>query len=205
MNKFEETYLKIISEDSTNQESLNQQKDDNVSKKFDQNAFNDFIGRKYIIAHVVFDFSKNINENDFRIMRAAIKDVKIEKSGNNWELHVIFDNDEKDDYFFYNRVSIYEKSRMKLTPEKLNEKLNREFYGGVSYIGSYSDHWGNENNPEGWYTAEDKGQTDDQIKKLLKAEVSKDIKKEQDKIMDQINSLNNKISSFNKFLGEENE
>ena len=198
MKDLNKAYLNIILENS-GIESFEEINDSKPLNKFDKNIFNKFIGKSYIRTMVYLDFSKNIYKNKFIIHRGTIKDISIEKFGNEWSLIVKFDNDKLFDFPF----NFVQKTKKSFTPEFLENELNKEFPGKVRYFDEYTDQYGNPLNAEVHYFAEDNGQSDDEIKDLIKKEVAIHVDKKKNRLKKEIEQLGMEIKKYDNFLGND--
>jgi hypothetical protein len=196
MKDLNKAYLNIILEDS-GIESFEEINDSKSLNKFDKNIFNKFIGKSYISAEVSLDFSKNIDENEFIIHRGTIKDITIENFYNEWGLIVKFDNDKLLSF----PLKYIEKTKKSFTPEFLENELNEKFPGNVRYHEEDTDHYGNPLNAEVNYLAEDSGQSDDEIKNMIKKEVAIHVDKKKNQLKKRIEKLNMELKKYDNFLG----
>jgi hypothetical protein len=198
MKDLNKAYLNIILENS-GIESFEEINDLKPLNKFNKNIFNKFIGKSYVRAIVYLDFSKNIYENEFVIRRGTIKDITIEKFGNEWSLTIKFDNDK----LFAFPLKYIEKTKKSFTPEFLENELNKEFPGKVKYYDEDTDQYGNPLNAQVNYFAEDSGQTDDEIKTLIKKEVAIHVDKKKNQLKKEIEQLGMEIKKYDNFLGND--
>lgn len=213
MNKFEEIYNKIISEangletpeaetpEAETPEAENSEETTSKAPKTIKavkDTFKEFIGKKFIHAQVVVDRKRNIDKNKFWIERSFIKDIKIEKFNKSWNVDVIFDN--KD----FESIDLYTKRMKDCTPEALERRLENRFDGHVFYQKEHED-------PHSWapypemanYWDFDRGQSDDEIKEILKKEIIPGVLEDKEKLLEDLKELNEKIKQINIFLGKE--
>lgn len=192
MKDLTKAYLNIILEDSGVE---------SFEETNDLKSLNKFIGKSYIKVKAYLDFSKSIFKNKFIIHRGTITDILIEKISNGWSLTIKFDNDN----LFESPLSYVKKTKKSFTPEFLENELNKKFPGNVKYYDEYLDHYGNSVNATVNYFAEDNGQTDDEIKNMIKKEVAIHVDEKKNQLKKEIEKLNIELEKYDNFLGNDHE